>query len=83
MMYDEQIKDVDEWFRKKEEDDFGTYHHTEEKDGEDFYCVSLDDIEDFADYLREEHVDLAYINCKFSYYGLGFTSEDLQDAVYF
>ena len=83
MIFRDGIDKINDWFRRHEESDFGTYHHTEDKDGEDFYCVCPEDLREFSDFLRAEFPDLAYIPGKFSSYGIGFTSDDLFNSVCF
>ena len=45
-MTEEMIQSIDEWFEARKKDEYYdmTYHHTEEKDGEDVYCVSCSDL---------------------------------------
>ena len=81
MMYKDQIKELNKWFRKHK--DYGTYHHTKQVHGEDVYCVSQYDIDKFNDYLRENEPDLIGIPCMVGGGGIWFTSEDLENARYY
>ena len=82
-MYSEDIKALNKWFKKKEKDSYGTYHHTERKDGEDIYVVNSLDFEDFTDYLRENVVDLIGIPCMVGNDGIWFTSKDLDKSRFY
>ena len=75
-MYEDDIKALDEWFANHTH--YGTYHHTEEEDGEDIYAVSVSDMELFCDYLRENVTDFVGIPCMTEEYGIWFTSKDLE-----
>lgn len=80
-MYKDQIKELNKWFRKH--NNYGTYHHTKQVHGEDVYCVSQYDIDEFNDYLRENEPDLIGIPCMVGGGGIWFTSEDLENARYY
>ena len=80
-MYEDDVKALGEWFRCHE--DYGTYHHTKEKDGEDIYGVNISDMELFCDYLRENVTDLIGIPCMVGNDGIWFTSEDLEKARFY
>lgn len=78
MMYEDDIKLVDEWFEKHTEY-YGTNHEGNE------YTVSQYDIEDFSDFLRDTFPDLVYIRCCF---GTGdasiwFYKQDLKEAPFY
>lgn len=80
-MYDDDIKAIREWLR----DDKRTfsYCHTEEDDGEDVMFVSADDFEDFADFLRENVLDLICIPGKIGNDGVWFSTVDLEKAKFY
>ena len=80
-MYDEDIKAIREWLNS-EEHTF-SYSHTEEDDGEDVMFVSSDDFEDFADYLRENVLDLISIPGKIGNDGVWFSTSDLEKAKFY
>ncbi len=82
-MYNDQIKELNKWFRKMEKESYGTYHHTLKKDGEDIYAVESSDIEQFTDYLRENVPDLIGIPCRVGNDGIWFSSEDLEKASFY
>ena len=78
MMYEDDIKKIDEWFDKHTEY-YGTYHEDKE------YSVSEYDLESFGNFLRENFPDLCYIRC---YFGKGdsaiwFFRKDLEDAKFY
>ena len=73
-MFEDDIKKIDEWFKKHEEG--GSYH------SEDVYSIDSRDLEKFTDFLREEWPDCNGIP---SYIGTGgsaiwFYTRDLEDA---
>ena len=75
-MSGDDIKVIDEWFKWNE--NYGTYHHTEEKDGEDLYVVSLSDLELFCNYLSENIVDFIGMECTLGDDSVWFTSKKLK-----
>ena len=81
-MTEEMIQSIDEWFDSREHDDYldRTYHHTEEKDGEDVYSISCFDLQDFTDFLANEFPDMIGLTCRMSHYGVWFTLKDLEEA---
>lgn len=78
MMYEDDIKLVDEWFEKHTEY-YGTNHEGNE------YTVSQYDIEDFSDFLRDTFPDLAYIRCCFGTCdaSIWFYKQDLKEAQFY
>lgn len=80
-MYDDDIKAVREWFDS--EDRVFSYCHTEAEDGEDVMFVAASDFEDFADFLRENILDLICIPGKIGNDGVWFSSEDLEKAKFY
>lgn len=80
-MYDDDIKAVQEWC-KNEERTF-SYCHTEEDDGEDVIFVSMYDFKEFADWLRENVMDLICIPGKIGNDGVWFSSADLEKAKFY
>lgn len=82
-MYKDDIQKVNRWFRKKEKDSFGTYHHTMRKDGEDVYAVGTTDLDEFCDFLRENILDLIGFDCKVGNDGIWFSSGDLEKARFY
>lgn len=54
MMYEDDIKKVDEWFSKHTEY-YGTNHEGDE------YTISEYDLEDFSKFLSDEFPDLCFI----------------------
>lgn len=83
MMYEDDIKKLNKWFRKKEKDSLGTYHHTKRKDGEDVYAVDTSDVEEFCDFLRENILDMIGFNCMVGNDGIWFSSDDLKRARFY
>ena len=78
MMYEDDIKKVDEWFSKHTEY-YGTNH-----DGDE-YTISEYDLEDFSKFLSDEFPDLCLIRCCF---GTGdgciwFYRKDLEEAAFY
>ena len=80
-MYEEDIEVLDAWFASHT--NYGTYHHTQEEDGEDAYVVSASDMELFCYYLSENTIDLIGIPCMVGNDGIWFTSEDLEKARFY
>lgn len=80
-MYEEDIKAVREWLAS--DDRPYCYSHTEEEDGEDVMFVSASDFEDFADFLRENVIDLICIHGKIGNDGVWFSTADLEKAVFY
>ena len=80
-MYDDDIRAIQDWCRG-EEHTF-SYCHTEEDDGEDVIFVSADDYEEFADWLRENVMDLICIPGKIGNDGVWFSSADLEKARFY
>jgi len=56
MMYEDDIKKVDEWFEKHTEN-FGTCH------SDDCYLISEYDLQDFTRFLGENFPDMIGIRC--------------------
>lgn len=56
MMYEDDIKKVDEWFEKHTEN-FGTCH------SDDCYSISEYDLQDFTRFLGENFPDMIGIRC--------------------
>ena len=78
MMYEDDIKKVDEWFSKHTKY-YGTNHEGDE------YTISEYDLEDFSKFLSDEFPDLCSIRCCF---GTGdvciwFYRKDLEEAVFY
>ena len=80
-MYEDDIKAIREWCNSEERS--FSYSHTEEEDGEDVIFVSVDDFEDFTDYLRENVLDLICIPGKIGNDGVWFSSEELEKARFY
>ena len=80
-MYEDDVKALDEWFMCHE--NYGTYHHTKQEDGEDIYVVHVSDMELFCHYLKENGADLIGIPCMVGNDGIWFTSEDLEKAKFY
>ena len=80
-MYEDDIKAIREWCNSEERP--FSYSHTEEEDGEDVIFVSVDDFEDFTDYLRENVLDLICIPGKIGNDGVWFSSEELEKARFY
>lgn len=80
-MDDDNIKAVKDWCNS--EDHYFSYCHTEEDDGEDVLFVDSGDFEDFADFLRENVLDLIYIPGKIDNDGVWFSTTDLKNAKYY
>ena len=74
-MYEEDIEELNKWF-EDEERCFETSHVDDE------YNVDQCDIDDFCDYLRENHPDLICIDCRVGTGGIWFKKENLEQAVY-
>ena len=78
MMYEEDIQKVNEWFDAHTE-----YYGTSRSERE--YSIAQDDLESFADFLRENYPDLCCIRC---YFGkedstIWFFREDLEKAEFY
>lgn len=78
MMYEDDIKKVDEWFSKHTEY-YGTNHEG------DVYTISGYDLEDFSKFLNDEFPYHCLIRC---YFGTGdaciwFDRKDLEEAVFY
>lgn len=80
-MYDDDIKAIQDWC--KDEEHTFSYCHTEEDDGEDVIFVSAYDFEEFADWLRENVLDLICIQGKIGNDGVWFSSADLERANFY
>lgn len=80
-MYSEDIKELNKWFRKNKS--YGTYHHTKQAHGEDLYSVSLYDVDEFCDFLRENITDLIGIPCMVGNDGIWFTKDDVEKASFY
>lgn len=80
-MYDDDIKAIREWCNSEE--NYWSYSHTEEDDGEDVIFVSRYDFDEFADWLRENVLDLMYIPGKIGNDGVWFSSSDLENAEFY
>jgi len=78
MMYEDDIKKVDEWFDRHTD-----YYGTTRSDRE--YTVAEGDLESFADFLRYEFPDLCYIRCCFGKEdsAIWFFRDDLEKAVFY
>ena len=76
-MYEDDVKRIDEWFVEYE--DYGTYHHTREHDGEDIYCVNESDVKSFC-YFITAFSDIIGIPCRVGADGIWFTSKDLEEV---
>lgn len=77
-MFEDDIRKVDKWFDEHTEN-YGTYR----SDGE--YSVCENDLEAFADFLRDEFPDLIGISC---FFGKGdsaiwFFRDDLEKAGFY
>lgn len=79
-MHEDDIKALDDWFRRHE--NYGTYHHTEEKDGEDIYVVGSTHMVSFCNQLSLIP-DLIGIPCEIENDCMRFTSEDLKKARFY
>lgn len=80
-MYEDEIALIDAWFDEHEE--CGTYHHTEDADGEDIYVIDASNVEDFCDYIRAKLVDLIGFRCYVNGDGIWFKPEDLDYAKHY
>lgn len=80
-MYEDDIKAVMEWCNA-EEHTF-SYAHTDEDDGEDVIFVATNDYVEFADWLRENILDLICIRGKIGNDGVWFSKDDLEKAKFF
>lgn len=80
-MYDDDIKAIRDWCNSDERT--WSYSHTEENDGEDIIFVSMYEFEEFADWLRENAMDLIYIPGKIGNDGVWFSSTDLERAKFY
>lgn len=78
MMYEDDIKKVDEWFSKHTEY-YGTNHEGDE------YTISEYDLEDFSKFLSDEFPDLCLIRCCFRTGDVCilFYRKDLEEAVFY
>ena len=74
-MYEDDIMELDKWF-EDEERSFETSHVDDE------YNVDQTDVDDFCDYLRENHPDLIGIPCMVGTGGIWFKKSDLEEASY-
>ena len=75
-MNEDQIEELNKWFADEER----TYETR--FDGE-VYTVSIFDIEDFCDFLRDHTYDLIGIPCMVGTCGIHFTKDDLYEAKYY
>lgn len=82
-MYKDDVQKLNRWFRKKEKDSIGTYHHSMRKDGEDVYAVGASDVDEFCDFLRENILDLIGFHCMVGNDGIWFSSDDLEKARFY
>lgn len=80
-MYDDDIKAIREWLKSDERP--YCYCHTEEDDGEDVMFVASGDFEDFADFLRENVLDLICIPGKIGNDGVWFSTTNLEKAKFY
>ena len=80
-MTDDDIKAIRDWCKSDERT--WSYSHTEEDDGEDVIFVSMYEFEEFADWLRENVMDLIYIPGKIGNDGVWFSSTDLERAKFY
>lgn len=80
-MYDDDIKAIRDWLNDEERP--YCYCHTEEDDGEDVMFVSMYDYQEFADFLRENVVDLIYIRGNIGNDGVWFSTDDLEKARFY
>lgn len=78
-MYEDDIKAIRDWLFERPD----CYCHTEEDDDEDVMFVSADDFEDFADFLRENVLDLICIPGKIGNDGVWFSTVDLKKAKFY
>lgn len=78
MMYEDDIKKVDEWFSKHTEY-YGTNHEGDE------YTISEHDLEDFSNFLSDEFPDFCLIRCFFGTCDvcIWFYRKDLEEAVFY
>ncbi len=74
-MYDDEIKELNEWFADDERR-YETGFNGEE------YTVSESEVKDFCDFLRDQNPDLIGIRCMVGTSGIWFTSDDLKKAKY-
>lgn len=81
MMGDDEIKKVQDWC--KDEEHTFSYCHTEEDDGEDVIFVLSYDFKEFADWLRENVLDLLYVPGKIGNDGVWFSASDLEKAKFY
>ena len=79
-MYKDEIKEVNEWFRKRSKVSYGTYHHTKQKHGEELYNVSSYDVDAFCDFLMDSFPDMIGFNCTIGGSGIWFHRSDLEDS---
>lgn len=82
-MYKEDIQKLNKWFRKKEKETLGTYHHTLRKDGEDVYVVKSTEMEEFTKWLKDNVSDLIGFSCTVGYEGIWFSSKDLEKSKHY
>lgn len=82
MLYKDDLNKIDKWFDKKEKEWSwgGTYHHTKERDGEDLYVISAEDVKEFCELLAREVVDAVGVSCLIGYDGVWFKRADLEGA---
>lgn len=80
-MYDDDIKAIRDWCNSEEH--LFSYSHTEEDDGEDVIFVASDDYQEFAEWLRENVLDLICIPGKIGNGGVWFSSADLEKAKFY
>ena len=80
-MYKDDIKELNKWI--KQHKSYGTYHHTKQTHGEELYSISLYDVSDFSDFLRETFPDLIGIPCMIGNDGIWFTKDDVEKARFY
>lgn len=82
MMWDEDDqKKLDEWFETNEHSIF-TYHHTEQRDGEDAYAVGIGGLDEFFGLMGTLSPELLSIPVRIDKEGIWFTTDDLENAAY-
>ena len=82
VMFEDDIKLIDEWFTEKRETNFGTYHITDKVLHNDEYVVDSLDVEEFSEFLKKNFPDLVGIQCLVGTDGIWFWSKNLRDAVF-
>ena len=75
-MYEDDIKKINEWFDKEDED---RSYHTYRSDTE--YSVDASDMKEFTDFFRENFSDYVGIECMVGSSGIWFWENSLERAV--